>query len=100
MLILIILAGIKPLERRFSRARQTCLLILVIDRPELSIVAIESALETANLRLKHIRMQYGKVPHKDRLQIRLRRAPRPSVLSMAEQLRRLPGVREVRHTGV
>ena len=100
VLILIILAGIKPLERRFSRARQTCLLILVIDRRELSLVAIESALEMANLRLKHIRIQHGKVPYEDRLQIRLRRAPRPSVLSMAEQLRRLSGVREVRHTGV
>jgi putative Mg2+ transporter-C (MgtC) family protein len=98
-LILVILAGVKPLERRFSRARQACLLILVIDRRELSVLAIESALEAAHLRLKHIRIQHGTAPNEDRLQIRLRRAPRPSVLSMAEQLRSLPGVREVRHTG-
>jgi putative Mg2+ transporter-C (MgtC) family protein len=98
-LILVILAGIKPLERRFSRARQACLLMLVIDRRELSVLAIESALEAAHLRLKHIRIQHGTAPNEDRLQIRLRRTPRPSVLSMAEQLRSLPGVREVRHTG-
>jgi putative Mg2+ transporter-C (MgtC) family protein len=98
-LILVILAGIKPLERRFSRARQACLLMLVIDRRELSVLDIESALEAAHLRLKHIRIQHGSAPNEDRLQIRLRRAPRPSMLSMAEQLRSLPGVREVRHTG-
>jgi putative Mg2+ transporter-C (MgtC) family protein len=98
-LILIILAGIKPLERRLSVARQASLLILVIDRREVSLFAIESALEAANLRLKQIRIQHGDAPDEDRLQIRLRRASRPSVLSMAEQLRCLPGVREVRHTG-
>ena len=95
-LILVILAGVKPLERRFSRARQAGLLIVVIDRRELSVLAIEVALEAAHLRLKHIRIQRGTAPDEDRLQIRLRRAPRPSVLSMAEQLRSLPGVREVR----
>ena len=98
-LILVILAGVKPLERRFSRTRQAGLLMVVIDRRELSVFAIEAALEAAHLRLKHIRIQRGTAPDEDRLQIRLRRAPRPSVLLMAEQLRSLPGVREVRHTG-
>lgn len=98
-LILVILAGVKPLERRFARTRQAGLLMVVIDRRELSVFAIEAALEAAHLRLKHIRIQRGTAPDEDRLQIRLRRAPRPSVLLMAEQLRRLPGVREVRHTG-
>jgi hypothetical protein len=73
--------------------------MVVIDRRELSVFAIEAALEAAHLRLKHIRIQRGTAPDEDRLQIRLRRAPRPSVLLMAEQLRSLPGVREVRHTG-
>jgi putative Mg2+ transporter-C (MgtC) family protein len=99
ILILVILAGIKPLERRFTRARQATLLILVVDRRELSVFAIESALEVAELRVKHMRIQHGKSPDEDRLQIRLRRAPRLRVLSMAEQLRRLPGVRDVRHAG-
>jgi len=63
------------------------------------VVAIETALEAADLRLKHIRIQRGPAPDEDRLRIQLRRAPRPRVVSMAEQLRGWPGVREVRHTG-
>jgi hypothetical protein len=46
-----------------------------------------------------VKIQHGDGPGDDRLHIRLRHAPRPNLLSMAEQLRRLPGVREVRRTG-
>jgi hypothetical protein len=46
-----------------------------------------------------VKVQHGDGPGEDRLPIRLRHAPRPNLLSMAEPLRRLPGGREVRHTG-
>jgi putative Mg2+ transporter-C (MgtC) family protein len=99
-LIVMILAGLKPIERRLFRARrrQTPLLILIIDRRETSLFAIETALEAANLHLQRMLIQHGKGPDEDRLQITIDRARNANVLSVTEQLRRIPGVREIRHT--
>jgi putative Mg2+ transporter-C (MgtC) family protein len=99
-LIVLILAGIKPMERRLFRARrrQTPLLILIIDRRETSLFAIEAVLEAANLPLQRMLIQHGKDPDEDRLQITVDRTRKTNVLSVTEQLRRIPGVREISHT--
>ena len=97
-LILVILAGLKPLERRLFQERRVRLLVLVIDRREVSLFAIESALEAANLRLQQMLIQHGDSPDEDRLQITVHRTRPMSVLAVTEQLRRIPGVREIRHT--
>ena len=99
-LIVIILAGLKPIERRLFMARrcQTPLFILIIDRRETSLFAIELALEAANLHLQRILIQHGKGPDEDRRQITVDHALTTSVLSVTEQLRRIPGVREISHT--
>jgi len=101
-LIVIILAGIKPMERRLFRARrrQMPLLILIIDRRETSLFAIEAVLEAANLHLQRMLIQHGKGPDEDRLQITVDHARNTNVLSVTEQLRRIPGVREISHTTV
>jgi len=99
-LIVIILAGLKPIERRLfmARRRQTPIFILIIDRRETSLFAIESALEAAHLHLQRMMIQHGKGPDEDRLQITVDYALNTSVLSVTEQLRRIPGVREISHT--
>jgi putative Mg2+ transporter-C (MgtC) family protein len=99
-LIVLILAGIKPMERRLFRARrrQTPLLILIIDRRETSLFAIEAVLEAAHLPLQRMLIQHGKGPDEDRLQITVDRTRNTNVLSVTEQLRRIPGVREISHT--
>jgi len=99
-LIVLILAGIKPMERRLFRARrrQTPLLILIIDRRETSLFAIEAVLEAAHLPLQRMLIQHGKGPDEDRLQITVDRTRNTNVLSVTEQLRHIPGVREIRHT--
>jgi putative Mg2+ transporter-C (MgtC) family protein len=99
-LIIMILAGLKPIERRLfvTRRRQLPLLILVIDHRETSLSAIEAALEAANLHLQRMRIQHGKGQDEDRLQITVDNAHKTRVLSVTEQLRRIPGVREISHT--
>jgi putative Mg2+ transporter-C (MgtC) family protein len=99
-LIVLILAGIKPMERRLFQAwrRQTPLLILIIDRRETSLFAIEAVLEAANLPLQRMLIKHGKGPDEDRLQITVDRTRNTNVLSVTEQLRRIPGVREISHT--
>jgi putative Mg2+ transporter-C (MgtC) family protein len=101
VLVVIILAGIKPIERRLfliQRRRRTPLLILIIDRREASLFAIESALEAANLHLQRMLIEHGDSPDVDRIQITVNCTRHMSVLSVAEQLRHVPGVREIRHT--
>jgi len=99
-LIVLILAGLKPIERRLFLARRQGppLLILIIDRRETSLFAIESVLEAANLHLQQMLIQHGDSPDEDRIQITVNRTHNRSVLSVAEQLRGIPGVREIRHT--
>ena len=42
--------------------------------------------------------QHGDSPDENRLQITVNHTRNMSVLSVAEQLQRIPGVREIRHT--
>src|SRR5262249_40329223 len=74
-LIVLILAGLKPIERRLFLARRQGppLLLLVIDRRETSLLAIELALEAANLHLQQMLIQHGDSPDEDRLQITVNR---------------------------
>ena len=98
-LIVVILAGIKPLERRLFLARRTSpFLILIIDRREVSLFAIESVLEAANLHLQRMLIEHGDDPDEERIQITVHHTGHTNVLSVTEQLRRIPGVREIRHT--
>jgi putative Mg2+ transporter-C (MgtC) family protein len=99
-LIVMILAGLKPLERRLflTRRQKSPFLILLIDRRETSLFAIESVLEAANLHLQRMLIQHGDSPDEDRIQITVNRTRNVSVLSVTEQLRRIPGVREISHT--
>jgi putative Mg2+ transporter-C (MgtC) family protein len=99
-LIVMILAGLKPLERRLflTRRQKAPLLMLIIDRRETSLFAIESVLEAANLDFQRMLIQHGNSPDEDRIQITVKRTRHTSVLSVSEQLRHIPGVREIRHT--
>jgi putative Mg2+ transporter-C (MgtC) family protein len=99
-LIIIILAGLKPIERRLflARRRQPPIFILLIDRRETSLFAIETVLEAGNLHLQRMLIQHGKGPNEDRLQITVDYAVNTSILSVTEQLRHIPGVREISHT--
>jgi putative Mg2+ transporter-C (MgtC) family protein len=99
-LIVLILAGLKPIERRLflSRRQGAPLLNLIINRRETSLFAIESVLEDANLHLQQILIQHSDSPDEDRLQITVHRTRAMRVLSVTEQLRRIPGVREIHHT--
>jgi len=86
VLVVIILAGIKPIERRLFLARRQGppLLILIIDRRETSLFAIEEVLEAANLHLQRMLIQHGDSPDENRLQITVNHTRNMSVLSVAE----------------
>lgn len=94
-LILIILAGIKPIERHLFASRRRRTLTLLIDRRNASLLEIEAALEETGLRPQHILIRRGDNPEEDRVQITLSHAQDNILLPLAERLRRISGVREI-----
>jgi hypothetical protein len=52
----------------------------------------------AHLHIQQMLIEHGDSPDEERIQITMHRARSLSVISATEQLRHLPGVREIRHT--
>jgi putative Mg2+ transporter-C (MgtC) family protein len=97
VIILIILAGIKPLERRFITVRQRRQLTLLVERGTLSFHSLHDALGTSSPRVKQFVMQQSDdVPECDVVMITLSRVSSAEYEAVRDQLRRLPGVREMR----
>ncbi len=97
VLILIILAAVKPIERRIFHNHRPPSLKLVIER-DASLFDIEAAVETANIRLKHILVQHGENPDEHHVEVVLSQTPQNKLLPLVEELRQLPGVREVSYS--
>ncbi|MGE0129824.1 MAG: MgtC/SapB family protein [Blastocatellales bacterium] len=98
-LILIILAGIKPIEKRLFVNRRQRTLTLLIDRQNASLLEIEAALEETGLHSQRLLIQRGDNPDEDRVQITLNHAQDSKLLPLAERLRRINGVREISDSG-
>lgn len=94
LLIVVILAGIKPLERRFFQKQRPHSLQLIVER-NTPLTDIESAIETSNARLKSILVQPGGAPQEHRIKIVLSRVRPEDMMSLIEKLSSLPGVRKV-----
>jgi putative Mg2+ transporter-C (MgtC) family protein len=98
-LILIILAGIKPVERHLFADRRQRTITLLIDRQGASLLAVEAAIEETGLRPQHTLIQRGDRLEEDRVQIALNHAPNKMLLPLAERLRQISGVREISDSG-
>lgn len=95
MLILLILAGIKPLERRLWGARHARTLMLIIDRRAISLTTIEMALAQATVEMKQLRIEHSDSANEDRIHLTLSRTSTSALLGVVEQLRTTPGIRTI-----
>jgi putative Mg2+ transporter-C (MgtC) family protein len=95
VLILLILAGLKPLERWLFAERQAPQILLVVNRREMSLPAVESALASAELELKRTTIKQGKTPEEQRVYLMIKPHQQAHFRAAIEQLRTLPGVREI-----
>jgi len=95
-IILVILAGIKPLERRFIGARQARALVIVADRDALSLPKLHEALGAGSARVQRF-VQRPKVsaPDVDQIHITFARLTTAQFGAITKRLSDLPGVREV-----
>ncbi|MBX3281394.1 MAG: MgtC/SapB family protein [Acidobacteria bacterium] len=98
-IVLIILFAIKPIERYlFARSRPRTL-VLRVDRKELSLHTLESAIEAAELRMRNISFQPGDSADEESVELTLDRATPKDLGPLVDALREMRGVREVRHNG-
>jgi putative Mg2+ transporter-C (MgtC) family protein len=98
-IILVILAGIKPLERRFISVRQRRSIELLAERGAVSIDSVYSALGTGSVRVKEFIVQQSEDdPELDEVSIALSRATTGEFDAICARLEAMPGVRECRRT--
>ncbi|MBX7158267.1 MAG: MgtC/SapB family protein [Verrucomicrobiae bacterium] len=95
-LIVVILAVIKPWERRLF-PRQKNLVTLLINRHETSLKKIEDLFQASGLTVKQLTLKQGHSPNKDYAQFELERSPsRETILTLVEQLQKVEGVQEIK----
>ncbi len=88
VIILIILAGIKPLERRFINVKQRCALTMLVDRGSLSFHALHEALGPGSARQAVHRPAKRRFPELDEVRVELSRASAMEYRAICERLRR------------
>jgi putative Mg2+ transporter-C (MgtC) family protein len=95
LLILLILAGIKPIERRFFENRRARALAIVVDPRKCSLAALEEAISAEGLAVLQIVVRPQESDERNRLEISIGKAPRAKVLALVDRLRALPGIDEI-----
>ncbi|MGF6371884.1 putative Mg2+ transporter-C (MgtC) family protein [Paraburkholderia sp. RAU6.4a] len=100
VIILIILAGIKPLERRYISVRQQRSIQLSVERGSVSLDAVNRALGTGSVRVKQFIVQQTEDDADlDDVQISLSRVSPGEFTAICLRLEQMPGVRVLRHDG-
>ncbi|SEJ86809.1 MgtC/SapB family protein [Paraburkholderia diazotrophica] len=100
IIVLIILAGVQPIEKRFITVKQRCQLMLVVERGSMTFHSLHEALGPASPRVKHFVMQQSDDdPQFDEVVITLSRVSMTEYTAICEQLKALPAVKDFRENG-
>ncbi len=95
IMILVILAGIKPVEERFQRRNQTHEIQIRAERGQFSVDALNQALGFRARRVTRYVSLPAEDPNTDEISITLTRLAPDDVSAIIRQLQALPTVREV-----
>jgi putative Mg2+ transporter-C (MgtC) family protein len=99
IIILIILAGVKPLERRFISVKQQRSIQLLVDRGSVSLASLHSALGTGSVRVRQFIVQQSDDDADiDEVSIELSRATSSDYDAICMRLESMTGVRECRRS--
>ncbi|MFM0250678.1 MgtC/SapB family protein [Paraburkholderia sediminicola] len=97
-IMLIILAGVKPLERRFIAVKQERNIHLLAERGSVSLDSVHNALGAGSVRVKQFIVQQSEDdPEIDSVQIGLSRATDTEFAIIRTRLAAMSGVRESRN---
>lgn len=93
---LLILAGIKPLEKRFLSKPKINQLIIRFNTRQTGFAPIENTLRQSGLRVREIRMHSEAGENTDEIEVEFdKTVRREQIVQAADKLRMLPGVREI-----
>ncbi|MBB2926980.1 MgtC/SapB family protein [Paraburkholderia silvatlantica] len=97
VIIMIILVGVKPLERRFIAVRQQRTIQLLVERGSVSLDTVHQALGTGSVRVKQFIVQQSEDDADlDDVQIALSRVNAGEFSTICARLEAMSGVRECR----
>jgi len=97
-MIILILAGLKPLENRFFSQQNARKISLKLHRHHGTLGAIEAAVAETHGELMHLTIQPSKSADEDTVWLTFRQPLRQDrLLALLDQLRRVKGVRKVSH---
>lgn len=96
VIILIILAGIKPLERRFIGSRQARELTIRAERDTLPLAVLHEALGAGSARVTRFILQQKAGTELDEVTVSLSRVSPVQFLAIRKRLEAIPGVAEVK----
>ncbi len=100
VIILLILAGIKPLEERYRASLQTREFKLIVDRGSVSIDALSSALGPRTAKIRQFVSQHGESDDIEEITIRLSPIAAREIALVISQMKGVTGVREVEERSV
>lgn len=95
ILILLILAGVKPFERRFLHKRQPRSLTVVMDHGALPLKVLEEMLANGAISLRHVRVHPNNDTDTDEIEFSISRVPASTILEIVEPIRSVAGVRKI-----
>jgi putative Mg2+ transporter-C (MgtC) family protein len=96
VLVVVILALVKPLEVLLFRRNRSRQMVVLVDRQRASLLKIESTLETEGLGIREITLKRSEAPESDQVQFTfLRSVPKNVVLAAASRLQEIDGVRGI-----
>lgn len=95
VLILLILAGIKPLEERYRARRQTRDFTLIVTPGQAGIEALSAALKGSNARIRQYVAQRNETGDAEEVRVRVAPVSGRDIESILGRMRAIEGVREV-----
>ena len=96
-LIIVILALVKPLERRIFHRQGVRSLTVVVDPQVASLQRIEAEIAAGGLSIQQVTLRHGETPQEDYLEFALTRsAPKLIVIAVLARIQAIDGVRDVR----
>lgn len=91
---LIILSGLKPLERRFFDHKRLTLMTVYVQRQPGQVAAIEDRARVSGIELRRLHLEPGRSVDTSTIKLEMR-GPVASLPALVEELRAVPGVKSV-----
>ena len=98
LIVLGILAGVKPLEERYRAKRQSTELYVQANKGEMSLKTLNEALGSRTQRIKQFVVHPSELAELDEITITISRISSRDILEMIRELRKIPCVKDVRES--